>query len=161
MLQKIQDSLNSCALTDRISNDEYFLSLALLASMRGTCIRRRVGCILVDKNNMVISAGRNGNAPGASHCIDDPCAGAEHGSGQGLEVCEAIHAEINAIIHCIDPSRIHKAYVTHSPCIHCIKALLATPCNEIVFLDEYPHSGSKVLWESNGRTWKHYTAADK
>ena len=44
---------------DRISWNDYFMSMAILASSRSPCHRLHVGCILV-KNKRVISMGYNG-----------------------------------------------------------------------------------------------------
>jgi dCMP deaminase len=115
--------------------DEYFLTQALLLSSRGTCIRRRCGCVLVDHNNHVLSSGYNGSPRGSVHCISFPCAGSESSPGQGLERCEAVHAEANAIIQCKDTQSIKTAYCTHSPCVLCVGLLMNTSCERIVFLD--------------------------
>lgn len=137
----------------RPSTDEYFLLMAQLVSTRSTCARRRVGCVLVNDYNHVIATGYNGVAAGVPHCIDTPCPGAGLPSGVGLHLCQAIHAEQNAIMQCRDITTIAKAYVTASPCIHCTRLLLGTSCREVVFLEEYPHSDSKALWVGLGRNW--------
>jgi len=134
------------------------MDLAIGTAQRGTCVRRTVGCVLVTEDNHIISTGYNGNTQGQPHCLDTPCAGAECKSGEGLDLCEAIHAEINALIHCQDTSKVYKCYTTLSPCIHCIKALLASPCQEIIFLEEYACIKSKKLWEKSNRTWRQYVA---
>ncbi len=140
----------------RPSKDNYFVSMALLASSRATCPRRKVGCILVNSMGHVLATGYNGNAAGQPHCIDKPCAGACHPSGQGLELCEALHAEQNALLQCRDVQTIDKAYVTDSPCTTCIKLLMNTSCQEIVFLREYVQPAAKVMWEKMGRKWTKY-----
>jgi hypothetical protein len=38
-------------------------------------------------------------------------------SGTGLDVCEAIHAEQNALLQCKDVEQIDTAYVTAMPCM--------------------------------------------
>jgi dCMP deaminase len=145
----------------RPSVDEYFLGMAELASYRGTCARRRVGCILVDRNNRVLSTGYNGVASGLPHCTDTPCPGAGLPSGTGLHLCQAIHAEANALISCRDPEDIYAAYCTASPCVQCVRMLMNTPCIKIVFAEEYPHSESRDLWTFNrvygrdDRQWIH------
>ena len=106
--------------------DFYFLRMALLVSERGTCVRRKVGCILVNKKNHVLATGYNGNPSGFSHCLDNPCKGANSTSGKDLDKCEAIHAEQNALLQCKDVYDIHTVYCTVSPCIHCVKLLLNT-----------------------------------
>lgn len=141
----------------RPDHDEYFTSLALLVSSRASCARRKVGCVLVDKHHHILATGYNGVARGQTHCTDVPCPGAHCPSGEGLELCEAIHAEANAMLQCKDKETIAKAYVTTAPCVHCIKLLMNTACQEVVFLEDYPHSGSsKRLWESSGRIWRQH-----
>lgn len=81
------------------------------------------------------------------------CPGANAPSGQGLDACQAIHAEQNALLQCRDVYAIHTAYVTASPCITCCKLLLNTSCERIVFLTPYPHPEAKALWEGAGREW--------
>jgi dCMP deaminase len=96
---------------------------------------------------------------GARQCVgfDDhyphACAGAEAPSGQSLDACQAIHAEQNALLQCPDIHAISACYVTASPCMTCTKLLLNTSCVRIVYLDEYPHSAARELWESAGRLW--------
>lgn len=139
----------------RPSIDKYFLDMAALVATRGTCIRRKVGCVLVSKDNKVLATGYNGVPSGFKHCIDTPCQGAKYKSGEGLDKCEAIHAEMNAIIQCKDKDLIHTAYCTTAPCIHCIKVLLNTSCKHLVISGSYPHEDdSKLLWLSSLRTWK-------
>lgn len=143
----------------RPSSEEYFLTMAELVSTRATCVRRKVGCILVNVKNHVLATGYNGVARGLPHCIDVPCDGAHYPSGEGLDQCEAIHAEQNALLQCKDVDLIHKAYVTTAPCITCTKLLMNTECKEIIFLRDYPNSErSKRLWESVGRKWTNYGA---
>lgn len=136
--------------------DEYFLDMARLASRRSTCARRSVGCILVDNRDRVLSTGYNGVASGCIHCTDRPCPGAICAPGHGLNLCEAIHAETNAIINCRDPQDIHRAYVTASPCIYCTRQLLNTSCNEIIYEEEYPHQEAGILWRSQRRIWRQF-----
>jgi len=133
----------------RIEKSEYFLALAKLASMRSTCVRRKVGCVLTDSKAHIIGIGYNGVAAGERHCSDTQCPGANHKSGEGLDHCEAIHAEQNAILQCRDPQKISVAYVTTAPCVSCTKLLLNTSCNFIVFLEDYPNSGLNI-WN---RSW--------
>lgn len=147
----------------RLTIDEWALNLAVVTAHRSTCLRRHVGCVLLDAHNHVLSTGYNGVASGAMHCneyIPDlhvypfACAGAKAKSGTDLDACEAIHAEQNALLQCRDVHALVTAYVTTSPCVTCVKLLLNTGCQRIVFLDEYPHEAAKRLWVTNGRVWK-------
>jgi hypothetical protein len=88
------------------------------------------------------------------------CEGAKYNSGEGLGKCQAIHAEQNALLQCPDIMKIHTCYVTTSPCNEqCIKLLLNTPCQRIVFLEEYSKSG-KEAWISAGREWIHFASSN-
>jgi dCMP deaminase len=137
----------------RPSKDDYFLLMARVASLRATCSRRAVGCVLVDKHGHALATGYNGVAAGLPHCIDNPCPGAGLPSGSGLSACEALHAEENALIQLRDTSALHTVYCTASPCILCTRRLLNTSAVRIVFEEEYPHPEAKALWVSQGREW--------
>jgi len=130
---------------------EYFMMMAYLVSSRGTCKRRRVGCVLVDENHHVMATGYNGVPSGFPHCREghEPCA--DNMSGEGLDSCKAVHAEQNALIQCPDTSKIYAAYCTASPCVHCMKMLLNTSCGMLVFAEEYPHRGAIEMWVGSGR----------
>lgn len=140
-------------MSGRKSADAVFLEMAVTLSQRGTCARRRVGCIITDAKGRIIASGYNGNAPGMEHCIDVPCPGRDCPSGTGLELCEAIHAEQNALVQCLNRDAIHTVYTTHSPCMHCIKMIATTSAQRIVFIHEYPHYQSRGYWESRGGEW--------
>ena len=132
---------------------EYFLNMATLVSSRSTCKRRAVGCVLVDGNDYVIATGYNGVGSGQIHCISKPCAGANYKTGEGLDKCEAIHAEQNAILQCRDVQKIKTAFITLSPCVTCAKLLLNTSCRTIIFDKEYINTDAERIWKNAGRNW--------
>jgi dCMP deaminase len=136
----------------RLNKHEYFSKLADLVSQRATCRRRKVGCVLVNGLGHVIATGYNGVPSGHDHCIDRPCAGAHFASGQGLDHCEAIHAEQNALLQCRNVQEIAVAYVTTQPCMTCTKLLLNTSCHTIIYNEPYVHQQAAELWIKNGRT---------
>lgn len=137
----------------RPSADEYFIRMAQLVATRGTCPRRQVGCVIVNRRKHVLATGYNGVHAGAPHCFDNPCPGANLPSGQGLDKCEAIHAEQNALLQCHNVYDIDTVYCTTSPCTHCVKLLLNTSCNRIVFTELYTLNTGD-LWLKNGRRWE-------
>jgi dCMP deaminase len=139
--------------------EDIWLTMAYELSQAATCVRRKVACILVSADNLVLSTGYNGPHSGAPHCIDTPCKGAFAKSGTALDLCEAIHAEANALMTCRDVREIHTCYVTTSPCIHCTKMLLRSGCQRIVFYENYPHDEARELWERYGREWFSYMPA--
>ena len=158
----------------RPSKDEYFIKMAKLVSERATCLRRRVGCVLVNARGHVIATGYNGVATGLPHCnhqehIDmyrpgemEPyqipaifphaCSGATLPSGTGLDSCEAIHGEQNALLQCKDVFEIDTAYVTAKPCVSCMKLFMNTSCKRIVYLEDYPHPKTDELAAKAGIT---------
>jgi len=134
-------------MNERIGIDEYFIKMARLASLRGSCARRKVGCILTNDLNHVLATGYNGPPRNVDNCITRPCPGASMASGEGLDQCIAVHAETNALLQCGNVEEIATAYCTASPCIHCTKLLMNTSCNRIVFSERYPgHEICESLW---------------
>jgi dCMP deaminase len=71
----------------RPNKDQVFMAMARIMALRGTCVRRKVGCILTNEMGQVIGTGYNGPARGLPNCIEAPCKGASLPSGEGLEVC--------------------------------------------------------------------------
>ena len=154
---------------NRISRDEWAVEIARVCAKRSTCLRRSVGCVLLNTRGHVIATGYNGVAAGLPHCndtiVDDDgkntfiihplaCSGAESLSGTNLDACQAIHAEQNALLQCRDVYAIDTCYCTTAPCVTCTKLLMNTSCRRIIFIETYPHAeASKTLWESAGREW--------
>ena len=66
---------------DRIDTDKYFLEIARTVAKRSTCMRRSVGCVLVDSQNHIVATGYNGVPTKFTHCLDSPCEGAFSLSG--------------------------------------------------------------------------------
>ena len=84
----------------RPSKDEYYLEFAKAAAIRGTCLRRNYGAVIV-KNDEIVSTGYTGAPRGRYNCNEiGRCVRMEKGipSGQRYEMCRSVHAEMNAII---------------------------------------------------------------
>ena len=114
---------------ERPSWDEYFKQLSSLTSSRSPCKRLHVGCVLVN-NNRVISQGYNGYLPGCSH---------EQKMRDGHEMA-TIHAEQNAISDCAKRGvscNGATAYITHYPCVNCMKILCSAGIKTIYYIDDY------------------------
>tara|TARA_B110000285_G_scaffold22941_1_gene22163 strand:+ start:180 stop:629 length:450 start_codon:yes stop_codon:yes gene_type:complete len=116
-------------LNDRIDWDEYFMTIAVVASCRSPCERLKVGTVIV-KNNHIISMGYNGFISGAPHISR-----VEDNHEQSI-----IHSEINAISDCakrgasLDGGVI---YITHHPCLNCFRTIASCGIKTIVYLDDY------------------------
>jgi len=113
----------------RLSWDEYFISISILASKRSSCNRLNVGCIIV-KDFRIVTTGYNGFLKGAPH-ISRVVNGHEQFT---------VHAEQNAI--CDSANRGVSlsgatAYITHFPCLNCLKLLIASGIKDIKYLMDY------------------------
>lgn len=85
----------------RISKTDYYLEIAKAVSKRSTCIRRQYGAVIV-KDDQIVSTGYNGSPRDEVNCCDvGKCKREEMKipSGERYELCEAVHAEQNAIIN--------------------------------------------------------------
>ena len=102
------------------------MTVAKVMSRRSTCARRMVGCVITSHNNQILSTGYNGVPTKWEHCTKVACPGAKFASGQGLNSCVAVHAEINALVQCGNIDKAHHIYVTTAPCVSCVKALINT-----------------------------------
>jgi len=131
----------------RPSPHEYFMGICAAVSVRGTCSRRKVGCVIVNELGHIIGTGFNGPASGLPHCIDSPCPGARFASGEGLSECQAIHAECNALMQCKNVHEIFTMYVTTKPCVNCFKMIMSTSCKRVIYRDDYPSDETEKLAE--------------
>jgi len=134
--------------------DEYFLSLAELAATRSTCLRRRVGALLV-ADRRVLATGYNGPPRGLPHCREAGCLreSLQVPSGQRHEICRAIHAEQNAILqaaHYGVPIREATLYCTHQPCAICAKLILNLDIHRLVLRGDYPDQLALDLLREGG-----------
>jgi len=129
--------------------DNYFMRIAFLVAERSTCLRRKVGAVIV-KDKRILTTGYNGVPKGLKHCAEVGCLRDKLNipSGQRQEICRGLHAEQNAIIQAavfgvsIDGSTI---YVTNFPCITCTKMIINSGIVKIIYADEYPDDLSKEL----------------
>ena len=145
-------------MTARQSLDKTLIENALSWSKRATCPRASVGCVLVNKYGEVLSTGYNGPPRGADHCTDNYCPGVDCPPGQSGNLCEAVHAEINALIKCTDIWSIESVYCTHEPCVKCAGALANTSCQNVFYINDYAKSG-KRLWINRGK-WSKIDLSD-
>ena len=113
----------------RPSWTEYFKKIVSVTKERSPCNRLQVGCLLV-KDNRIISQGYNGFLPGCPH---------ESIIRDNHEMA-TVHAEQNAIADCAKRGvscNESIAYITHYPCIHCCRLLLASGIKEIKYINDY------------------------
>lgn len=119
---------------DRLSWQEYFMNLAMTVSQRGTCDRAYVGCVIVNKENRIVSTGYNGSIKGNPHCDE-----IGHTMRDGHCIA-TIHAEMNALLYCAKEGISVNgciAYVTHFPCLNCTKSLIQAGISKIYYNKAY------------------------
>lgn len=138
----------------RPSWDEYFLAITRTVAERSTCLRRRVGAVVIlDKR--ILTTGYNGAPSGLEHCLDVGCLREQQGipSGERHELCRGLHAEQNAIIQAALSGVSIKGgtiYTTHFPCVLCAKMLINAGIKRVVFSDGYPDLLSRELLTEAG-----------
>ncbi|MCD6257431.1 dCMP deaminase family protein [Candidatus Aerophobetes bacterium] len=118
------------------------MQITQLVAKRSTCLRRKVGAILV-RDKRILCTGYNGPPRGLAHCSEVGCLRDKLGipSGERQEICRGLHAEQNAIIQAalygisIKDSIL---YCTHQPCITCSKMIINAGIKKVIFLGDYP-----------------------
>jgi len=126
----------------RPSWDTYFMEIVFLIAKRSTCLRRKVGAVIV-KHNQILASGYNGVPSGITHC--DRNGGCLRDkmhipSGEHHELCRGLHAEQNAIIQAAYHGvsiRGSTMYCTTKPCIVCTKMIINAGIKRIVFSESY------------------------
>lgn len=114
---------------ERLNWDEYFMSIAIITSLRSPCERLHVGSVIV-KDNRLISMGYNGFISGAPHISRIKY---EHEQSM-------IHSEVNACADCAKRGTSlanAKIYITHYPCINCFRLIAACGIKHIIYLQDY------------------------
>ena len=120
-------------MTNRPDWHNYFMSIASVVATRATCKRKQVGAVIV-RDRVLLSTGYNGSVRGLPHCTDVGCV-MEDG-----HCITTVHAEANAIIQAakngvgIDGATI---YTTASPCWPCLKLILNSGIQCVVYGESY------------------------
>ncbi|MCL2234116.1 MAG: cytidine/deoxycytidylate deaminase family protein [Firmicutes bacterium] len=135
--------------------DKRFMDMASLVGTWSSCIRRKVGAVIVlDKR--ILTTGYNGASSGIVSCTErEECIREmkKIKSGTMHEFCYAAHAEQNAIVQAARTgTNIFGAtlYCTHQPCGICTRMIINSGIKRIVFKDDYPDEFSrKLLSEAN------------
>lgn len=138
----------------RISWDEYFLKIAETVSERSTCLRRKVGAVLVS-DKRILATGYNGAPKGLLHCAQIGCLRKtlKIKPSEKIEICRGIHAEQNVLVQAAFfgiPVAGATLYSTHFPCITCAKMIINAGIKRIVVRKPYPDKlAQNIVKESN------------
>jgi dCMP deaminase len=147
-----------------INWDDYFMSLAILVSLRSKDPSSKVGAVLV-KDNKVIGTGYNGFPTG---CDESQLPWERDIKNEGwlnTKYPYVIHAEANALLNTVSSPNGCSVYVTLFPCNECSKLLVQGGVKEVVyFQNKYPDQeafvAAKKILELTGIKIRELSADD-
>ncbi len=149
--------------TSRREWDIHFMKEAKHWMSRSKCLSRQIGAVLVnEETHSIIATGYNGPPRGVPHCDrrddsgnylpegivlmtmdgkhEDRCPRRRMGfpSGEGMEHCVAVHAEINPIMQAAREGRSTIGATLYAycgtPCVNCMKEIVQAGIKRIVCL---------------------------
>ena len=145
--------------TSNITWEEYFMGLAYLSAQRSKDPSTKVGAVIVDSENKVVSIGYNGMPRG----VDEEQVSWSKGEGLDSKYLYVCHAEFNAILNTRNGSALKgcTVYVTLFPCNECAKAIIQSGIKEIVYAeDKYGDTvgvqASKKMFHLAGVSFRSY-----
>ena len=115
--------------------DTYFMSVALLSSLRSKDPVTQVGCCIVDsENNHIVGCGYNGMI----NCRNNDSIFSWNKSDDPSENKQSyvIHAEANGILNSNYRLKGCKIYTTLFPCNECCKLIIQSGIKEVIYLKE-------------------------
>jgi dCMP deaminase len=111
-----------------MSKTAYFMKIAQATALRSKDLSTKVGCVIVDENDRIVSTGYNGFV---SKC-DETLMTFE----RPLKYNLTIHAEMNALLYSGKPLKNCILYSTHIPCDNCLKHILQSGIRTIYYEDD-------------------------
>ncbi len=127
--------------------NEYFFSLCDTVAQKSKDPSTKVGCVISDKDNRILSIGFNGFPSGVG---DD----AERYAVRDVKYMMVVHAEANAICAAarsgvaLNGSTL---YVPWMPCNECAKLIIQVDIDKVV-IGEYDTSNVETRWRE---AWKY------
>lgn len=109
---------------------------AVRASKRATCKSAHVGSILVPRGSTVAIDGYCGSPKGVKHCDEIGCIKLNN------HCITTVHSELNSIIQAASlgiSTKDSTMYVTHFPCINCLKAMVNARIQRVYYKNFYPY----------------------
>lgn len=132
--------------SDVISWDEFFMRVALAASMRSKDPNTQVGACIADTNHRILSVGYNGTP---SALTDDEFPWGVSDDPLNDKHSYVVHAEANAVLNyrgSLKDMSGATVYVTLFPCNECAKILAQVGIGEVVYLsDKYYGTESNLI----------------
>ena len=128
----------------RPSWDAYYIAIARTVAERASCLRRRVGAVIVVDNG-IIATGYNGTPIGVTNCDQGGCprCASDAPPGAGYDACICVHAEQNAIVFAARHGNSTQGvtlYTTLRPCFGCAKEAIQAGIRRIVFAEPFAYA---------------------
>jgi dCMP deaminase len=106
------------------------MEAAYAYSKASTCVRRKVGCIIVD-GDRTVSIGYNGTPPGEDNvCEIDP----------NTTKPNVIHAEANALNKLGNEAEGMSLFCTSAPCFDCAELIMDAKISHVYYHEVYRNS---------------------
>lgn len=114
----------------------YYMKMANLVATQSTCLDKQVGCVITTDDDYIISTGYNGAPKGIESCVQKGYCNKCTVNRDGLtRLCNATHAEINALLQAGSKAKGGKLFVTLQPCFECAKAIINAGIKEVYYLN--------------------------
>ena len=105
--------------------DEHFIKIAWEVASRSKEPSTRVGCVIVNEDNNIISSGCN------DYVMDS---NSEYATDEKpIRYLISIHAEMRALILARQSLKNCKVYVTHASCENCLKHMILAGIKEVIY----------------------------
>ncbi|WP_338982972.1 deoxycytidylate deaminase [Spiroplasma endosymbiont of Othius punctulatus] len=116
----------------KINWDTYFLAMVELISMRSSDPKTKVGSVIVNNNNQVVSTGYNSLARGLKDenypWTNDLSLGLEN-----TKYAYIVHSEANAIVSSKQDLTDYTLYTSLFPCNECAKLIIQAGIKKVIF----------------------------
>lgn len=145
---------------DYLQWSDYFMSVALLSSMRSKDPNKQVGACIVNSENKTVGIGYNGMPNG---CSDDDLPWGREGAFLQTKYAYVCHAEMNAIMNKNSADvKNCTIYVTLFPCNECAKLIIQSGIKEVVYLSSKsnePEVAARKLFDMAGVNYRQHIPA--
>lgn len=139
----------------RPSKEHVYMCMARAAASRSTCLSARTGAVLLSSAGHVISTGYNGAPAGIAHQCECPRLIMRTKSGEGLDMCNDVHAEENCIVQAAKTGADttgSTVFSTRSPCHRCMRMLINAGVVAVVYGRKYNDERAFELAKEAGVT---------
>lgn len=156
---------------------ETLMAAAYTSGRRSRCIKRKVGAVIADQYDQIISSGFNGVPRGLKECsvlygkcyrdmkrpevakrisdslhLDDGSAAIEAitKNVKLLELCRVLHGEESAILNLVGRGvdlTSSTMYVTTYPCNLCANKIVQAGIKKVVYFEPYPVEEAKKIFK--------------